>query len=1095
MKNVFSPYTSTQVHKYTSSSLSVSKSLFLRYLTPLKLSLFAFLMLIIPFNAKSQLVIDQTSLSGTSVFMGQYVYYEIKVTNNYSFTVSNINIQDIIPANFNLNSICAMQGFNFNTPTLVGNTLTATSTSLPGGGAWGYIRFAIKTNNNYLCSTPPIGSNYAITNTSTIISSSVGGGMSDATTVSVWFPPTAIIANNITSSSLGNATSTVLNNAVIHVTGTFTINNNCEIRNCIFKMAAGSQILVQGGSILTAEFNHFYSCSNLWQGIRITTGTLQYLRYSTIEDAQIGLHYDNANPSNLGKIEGNYFTQNFTAIQLTPISNTYYSPKINSNLIEGSTILQNSNPNFPNYGYSYAGLVLTNAQMGWTGISFQQNQFKNLCNGIIAYNSDIFCKKNTFEGIKNYAPYFLFGLGGGNFNGSGIYQQGGNIKILGDGVGSPNAITFNNCDRGIATEQTKTDISSCRILQTIKGIYCGVPASAQTIIVEGNEINVTTLGIEIRQSDLVNTTLNGNYITVGALPTSATSMGGIRVVNFNGTNNSAFMTTIKDNTINVNRAKYGIHAESAGKIQIIHNFVYLNYSQNNNEVGINLVNSNNALIQCDSVRGVTATGTATTYMNSNILAAISIENSTGWEISYNKTKNTTLGFRFKGDCSSPEKFIHNKMYEHYIGLYLFNTNATLNTKIGRQTQRGNRWLSPNYGLNSARADVPQLYLPFSQIFVGGLQGTSQYYPNNISPATGWFQGLTPGTPVANSSCIYPPIIQPIVSGDSVLELTPWDYQILNNQVTDNNYPDEAQYYADRYLYNKLAEKVTQIPAVSLVQEFYQENEEGNIGKFTEVNETYASTQANAIDNNRQAIETLQHALAENDSLISVTTDSLTLANLQNENLALNANLQNLLAIAENLANAKQAEQAENADLRQEINETIIDSVLVEANEKIINNIYLSTIARGVFTFTSEQLTDIENIAFQCIPLGGVGVYKARSLRSFIFGDTLYNDSSLCAPANISWRTSQTTKPTTFAQAVYLSPNPASDAVSILILNPLEKDTEAIIYDAMGKMVKKITLSSGETKVSFSIKELPSGTYYLQAFVNEQFTTTKFVILK
>lgn len=52
---------------------------------------------------------------------------------------------------------------------------------------------------------------------------------------------------------------------------------------------------------------------------------------------------------------------------------------------------------------------------------------------------------------------------------------------------------------------------------------------------------------------------------------------------------------------------------------------------------------------------------------------------------------------------------------------------------------------------------------------------------------------------------------------------------------------------------------------------------------------------------------------------------------------------------------------------------------------------------------SVQAEQIRDIAFQCPLAGGKGVFKARSLYAFIYGDTTYNDSAMCAAQGLTWR--------------------------------------------------------------------------------------------
>ncbi len=45
--------------------------------------------------------------------------------------------------------------------------------------------------------------------------------------------------------------------------------------------------------------------------------------------------------------------------------------------------------------------------------------------------------------------------------------------------------------------------------------------------------------------------------------------------------------------------------------------------------------------------------------------------------------------------------------------------------------------------------------------------------------------------------------------------------------------------------------------------------------------------------------------------------------------------------------------------------------------KMVNEIYLSTVAKGITIFNSTQITQLSNIAHQCPLTGGRAVYRAR----------------------------------------------------------------------------------------------------------------------
>ena len=75
----------------------------------------------------------------------------------------------------------------------------------------------------------------------------------------------------------------------------------------------------------------------------------------------------------------------------------------------------------------------------------------------------------------------------------------------------------------------------------------------------------------------------------------------------------------------------------------------------------------------------------------------------------------------------------------------------------------------------------------------------------------------------------------------------------------------------------------------------------------------------------------------------------------------------------------------------------------EAMERSINDIYLTTLARGNRNFSNQQKETIETIAGLCPLLGGIAVYKARSLL-YTYNDSIYfNNEATCPDPGVLYR--------------------------------------------------------------------------------------------
>ena len=72
-------------------------------------------------------------------------------------------------------------------------------------------------------------------------------------------------------------------------------------------------------------------------------------------------------------------------------------------------------------------------------------------------------------------------------------------------------------------------------------------------------------------------------------------------------------------------------------------------------------------------------------------------------------------------------------------------------------------------------------------------------------------------------------------------------------------------------------------------------------------------------------------------------------------------------------------------------------------QKMINEIYLSTVAKDVLEFTNDQIQDLYAIASQCTLAGGQAVYRARSLYALADKNTFFNNFTVCEAAGYAMR--------------------------------------------------------------------------------------------
>ncbi|MBL7792693.1 MAG: T9SS type A sorting domain-containing protein [Saprospiraceae bacterium] len=157
------------------------------------------------------------------------------------------------------------------------------------------------------------------------------------------------------------------------------------------------------------------------------------------------------------------------------------------------------------------------------------------------------------------------------------------------------------------------------------------------------------------------------------------------------------------------------------------------------------------------------------------------------------------------------------------------------------------------------------------------------------------------------------------------------------------------------------------------------------------------------------------------------------------------------------------------------------------NELDVNSIYLSTLASGVDTFSSVQLSALGSIAEQCLYSGGRPVYKARHLLHLPYPDSLrvdpgcYQALSETEASNIATiqkeRRRVATSPPPFDWRVY--PNPARNALQIEIAN--STPVTISLLDMYGRVLLSQQAEEAPLgqNLTFDISSLNSGMYLLE----------------
>jgi hypothetical protein len=145
----------------------------------------------------------------------------------------------------------------------------------------------------------------------------------------------------------------------------------------------------------------------------------------------------------------------------------------------------------------------------------------------------------------------------------------------------------------------------------------------------------------------------------------------------------------------------------------------------------------------------------------------------------------------------------------------------------------------------------------------------------------------------------------------------------------------------------------------------------------------------------------------------------------------------------------------------------------------VTNIYLETIAKGIYDFEDNQKLLLENIANQCPYTGGTAVFRARSML-IRYPEYEFDDGQCDSQAQLFIGNGNIGNTNTENNTFKVFPNPAQDEVSIIF----EKD-ETILYQTIslynihGQEVLQMNISQESNTHQFSTSQLMQGVYYLK----------------
>ncbi len=847
-------------------------------------------------------------------------------------------------------------------------------------------------------------------------------------------------------------------------------------------MDEGATLTVASGRTLNISGAKIFGIRTLWNSIVVESGaTLKIgsIHRTTIKD---GIRAIEARGGSNIEIFNTLFEDNITSLHVPPTSGNlqninFINPFIYCDF-NGTGELRPMPTGTLNCstdkiaGYPYTGLDINDLGSLLTvgGTLTPRTSFRNMSNGIVARRTRLFVNRGKFENIKS--SYV-------NQHGLGIYSYGPNSQLLVAGNYGSQDLDFFNCSTAIAYQQfgfnDLAQVNSINVDNTGDdtgfGITAAVNYSNQSFLYAMNikaKVGIRSFWNTSNVGEIYN-----NYMEIGN-PITPSVSGGILAQELFNTGN----WNIYGNEILLQNAQTGIRFNSGSGATVTNNFLTFLGGSPNNYTGIQSGGSSNCAINCNSISG--SGGSAS--------SGLFVSGGTGLSYTCNNTSQTQFGMNITGQ-STPFTMDANRFNNHNIGLQL-NSDAV----IGVQSFRGNKWQGPFISFGAVHLDPIPNNVRLSQFVVGS--PNAPIMPTFSASDPDWFKFIN-GTDATCTSLNACPNGNPagrIAGGGTTIEESFYTSAISEARMQTPN-AEEVKWTAQRNAYGRLmrnpseqnnrdkANFIGRMRNTSTGQLYQVEKgvkDAHNIGR--EYNDVLMS--------NANTIKTLANEIADLDAKIFTAKDAEKKA-LIAQKKEKNATIHRLST--ENAPRHATIERKRNQEIQRLIrdNERISTRLQPEINEKEVYAIYLATVAQGKMELNSEQKATVRLIAYQCPSLGGNAVFAARSLYALV-ENVNFDDLALCNARSEPVQGLKIKKVETFK----ISPNPATDMLTVNQSTEKAETGEWLIFDTAGKLLLSKKVTENETQTNINIQGLSEGIYFVSFVVNgEKRFNQKFIKIK
>jgi Secretion system C-terminal sorting domain len=696
--------------------------------------------------------------------------------------------------------------------------------------------------------------------------------------------------------------------------------------------------------------------------------------------------------------------------------------------------------------------------------------------GITATNSNFNISTTSFSNI----PYRA--VGWFDVRGWGITLNNGSLNLTGFGVDGASA--FDNTYVGIYLNSARYDIQNCNFNNcSIGAMVYWSQLNSNSNIISNNKFRVSEGALQLGY--------NGNNVIMvennDIAPTANSLNQGFSINEFSSSNPYYY---IYNNTIRLNSVGTNFGGTASG-------ISLNNVGQNASPNTINVYMGNNKIFLENRSTQIVATGIQSFYSGGidiqyNFINGSGLNSTTGINVTnsyvYNRIEcngmdNMKYGMVLSGNNLLDQKIKLNRF------LHVSETGLLLSSDavIGQQFNTGNVWEFDGYNdfaakhLGSNRAA--------SQITTNS--ATNLFARNNISPSTGWF---FPTTATPNDWCgsyFQSPVLQ--VRGGE-----PTEEEIVNNNNSSfrtvaegkNTHQSEAtQNIANRQLMRFLALK-------SQDTRFALNN---NFAIFNNKVKSKIEARQFAWDKSLEAALAIDTAvvtkLKENAKLQQVlikkaTADIQQQIEMEKRDKVAAAKarptdntLSDLMKVRKDMEveHGKKIEKVK-VKLRTD-NKNNQGQKVFEQHETYVNDAFLD-ITEGK-KLNQGQIEQLDIIANLCPSIGGVAVYKARSVLSNLaayIGTRSWRDLQNCSEDALTIRGNEANNAVEVNTPKVLAfPNPSNDILrlSFYDANSVSENPHTIqIFNTTGAVVKQIELEMLQD-TDIDTKGMSEGIYILK----------------